>query len=191
PKVNPRLGNVEFLPPLDFVKKLQDALPFLGKGFDIVQTAAQIGIKYEFRLPSIAFGVFSMRNLAIGSKVLFSLESKPLQFQFNFSTWKEPFELTVLCFGGRGYLSIAADTSGYRDLQGMIEFGGALSFNVAVASGGLYVMAGIHFRITTGSTNIACFFRAGGCLNVLGLIHASVEFLLMASYVRDGSGSTK
>jgi len=96
-----------------------------------------------------------------------------------------------LCFGGRGYLSIAADTSGYRDLEGMIEFGGALSFNVAVASGGLYVMAGIHFRITTGSTNIACFFRAGGCLNVLGLIHASVEFLLMASYVRDGSGTTK
>lgn len=189
PKVKPRLGVVEFLPPLDFVKKLQDALPFLGKGFDIVQTPARIGISYEFQVPAIAFGAFSMRNLAIGSAVLFSLEGKPLRFDFNFSSWKEPFELTVLCFGGRGFLKVAADTSGYRELQGMLEFGGALSFDVVVASGGLYVMAGIYFRVTAESTTVAGFLRAGGTLNVLGLIHASVEFLLMASYIKVGKKS--
>jgi hypothetical protein len=189
PKVKPRLGVVDFLPPLDFVKTLQEALPFLGKGFQVVQSPGRIGISYEFIMPSIAFGAFSMRNLAIGSAVLLSFEGKPLRFDFNFSSWQEPFELTVLCFGGRGFLKVAADTGGYRDLQGMIEFGGALSFNVVIASGGLYVMAGIYFRNTPEATTVAGFLRAGGCLNVLGLIHASVEFLLMASYVRTSRGS--
>lgn len=191
PKVKPRLGIVEFLPPLDFIKKLQELLPFLGKGFDVVQAPGRIGISYEFQLPAVAFGVFSLRNLAIGSAVLLSFEGKPLRFDFNFSSWKEPFELTVMCFGGRGFLKIGADTSGYRDLQGMIEFGGALSFNVVVASGGLYVMAGIYFRITPEVTTVAGFLRAGGCLSVLGLINASVEFLLMVSYVRMQDGSSK
>jgi hypothetical protein len=189
PKVKPRLGTVEFLPPLDFVKKLQDLLPFLGKGFDIVQTPARIGISYEFNVPAIAFGAFSMRNLSINSAVLFSLEGKPMRFDFAFSSWKEPFELTVLCFGGRGFLKVAADTGGYRELQGMIEFGGALSFNVAIASGGLYVMAGIYFKVLPEFTSVSGFFRAGGTLNVLGLINASVEVLLMASYVRTDRGS--
>jgi hypothetical protein len=91
-----------------------------------------------------------------------------------------------MAFGGRGFLKIAADTSGYRDLQGALEFGGALSFDIAVASGGLYVMAGIYFRITPGLTDVSGFIRAGGCLNVLGLIHASVEFLLMMKYLNEG-----
>lgn len=189
-RVKPRLGQIDFLPPLDFVKQLQDALPLLGEGFKVVQDAARIGITYGFQLPNIAFGAFSMRNLAVGSSILFSLEGKPLRFSFNISSWKEPFELTVLCFGGRGFLRIDADTSGYRDLQGMLEFGGALSFDVGVASGGLYVMAGIYFRITGEQTTISGFVRAGGCLNVLGLIHASVEFLLMLGYV-SGGGVTK
>ena len=189
-KVRPRLGEVTFLPPLDFVKKLQDALPIFGKGFDVVQAPARVGVTYQFQLPAIAFGVFSMRNLAIGSAVLFSLEGKPLRFDFNISSWKEPFELIVLCFGGRGFLKVAADTGGYRDLQGMLEFGGALSFDVVVASGGLYVMGGIYFRISTERTSVSGFLRAGGTLNVLGLIHASVEFLLMMSYISD-AGHTK
>jgi hypothetical protein len=189
-KFKPRLGAVDFLPPLDFVKKLQDALPFLGRGFKITQDAGRIGLSYEFKIPGVGFGVFSFRNLAIGSGVLFSLEGKPVAFSFNISSFREPFEVSVLCFGGRGFLRIAVDTAHLRELEGMIEFGGVLSFDVVVASGSLYVMAGIYFRITNGSTTIAAFFRAGGNVNVLGLITASVEFMLMLGYVKEG-GQTK
>ena len=190
PKLKPRLGTITFLPPLDFVKKLQEMIPVLGEGFRIVQSAGRIGVSYEFELPAIAFGVFSLRNLAIGSAAMFSLEGKPLRFDFNFSSWKEPFELTVMCFGGRGFFALAADTGGYREVQGMLEFGGSLAFDVGVASGGLYVMGGIYFRMTQDSTQVAGFIRAGGCLDVLGLIHASVEFLLMLSYEKTASGSS-
>ncbi|MFT3880795.1 MAG: hypothetical protein QM703_14180 [Gemmatales bacterium] len=43
-------------------------------------------------------------------------------------------------------------------------------------------MAGVYFRITETSTNLSGYLRAGGCLQVLGLIHASVEFMLMVTY---------
>src|SRR5207248_1429609 len=67
-------------------------------------------------------------------------------------------------------------------LEGALEFGGSLAFDVGVASGGLYVMAGMYFRVTKSQTTLSGYLRAGGSLSVLGLIHASVEFLLAVSY---------
>jgi len=187
PKIKPRLSTVEFLGPLAFVKDLQDMLPMFGDGFQVVQSPGRIGISYEFIAPPITLGVVTIRALAIRVALMLSLENKPLRFDFKFSSWEEPFELTVMAFGGRGFFRIAIQSDGERELEGALEFGGSLAFDVGVASGGLYVMAGIYFAITKNSTDISGFIRAGGFVRVLGLITASIEFLLMLKYKEEGN----
>jgi hypothetical protein len=50
-------------------------------------------------------------------------------------------------------------------------------------------MAGVYFRISSSETTLSGYIRAGGNLSVLGLIHASVEFLLMVTYQKRGDRS--
>jgi hypothetical protein len=140
-------------------------------------------------VPPIGFGVFAIRNIRLGTGLALPLTGDPLRFDFNFSTFKQPFELSVMCFGGRGSFELMLDTSGERDLRASLEFGGSLTFDVVVASGGLYVMAGGYYRSTRTTTELSAYLRAGGTLQVLGLIHASVEFLLMLTYREEGSQS--
>ncbi len=187
PNVTPRLKTVEFEGPLQFVKTLAESFSNLGSGFHLIHDADRIGAALNLQLPSISFGAFSLAHLDFGVGLTMSLANNPLRFEFNVSTWEKPFELTVMCFGGRGFFRAALMTNGAKELEGALEFGGSLSFDVGVASGGLYVMAGAYFHITNSLTDLSGYLRAGGCLQVLGLIHASVEFLLMVSYRDQGN----
>ena len=187
PKLTPDIDAVKFLGPLQFVEKLESALKQLGPGFQPEITPDHVAVRTGFQLPPISFGVVSLRNVEVGAGLSLSLTDKPLRFDFNFASWEKMFELSVLCFGGRGYFRAAVQSDGTRELEGAFEFGGSLSFDVAVASGGLYVVAGIYFKITNSSTDLAGYLRAGGNLQVLGLVHVSVEFLLMVRYRAKGS----
>jgi hypothetical protein len=92
-----------------------------------------------------------------------------------------------MCFGGRGGFKAALFSDGNRDLDGFFEFGGSLAFDVVIASGGLYVMAGANYKKSAGTSELKGYVRAGGTLSVLRLIHASVEFLLSLRYDDDPS----
>jgi hypothetical protein len=184
PRITPGLNNVEFLGPLRFIREFQKRLGNLGGGFRLELTAEHVGVSFQAAVPPISFGVFSLRGIAIGSALRLPLTERALRYEFNFSTWEKPFELSIMGFSGRGFFSAALESSGVRELQGAFEFGGSLSFDVGVASGGLYVMAGAYFRMTQSTTELSGYLRAGGNLNVLGLIHANVEFLLMIRFRR-------
>lgn len=188
PRIKPELVNVDFAGPLQFVKKLQGFLGNLGGGFRVAMKPEFIELNYGFLLPPVSFGVFSMRNMLLQAGLMLPFADKPLRFSFNVSTFAVPFELSVMCFGGRGFLRVEIDTSGGRSLEGALEFGGNLAFDIGVASGGLYVQAGVYFKITQSQTSLAGYLRAGGNLDVLGLIHVSVEFLLMVAYRNEPHG---
>jgi hypothetical protein len=56
---------------------------------------------------------------------------------------------------------------------------------VVVASGNVHVMAGVYLKIDETNNNasqLTGYLRAGGSLDVLGLISASVEFYLGFTY---------
>ena len=93
-------------------------------------------------------------------------------------------------FAGGGFFAAALQTDGYRDIRGALEFGGSLAFDVAVASGGVHVRAGIYGRMANGTTEIMGYVRAWGELSVIGLINASVTFLLGLVY-RNANGSNE
>jgi hypothetical protein len=189
PRIKPEIVKVEFRGPLQFVSRLQSFLGNLGGGFRLALTPKFIELSYGFLLPPVSFGAFSLRNMLLQAGLMLPFADDPLRFSFNISSFAVPFELTVMCFGGRGYLRVEIDTRGGRTLEGALEFGGSLAFDVGVASGGLFVMAGVYFKITQSQTSLAGYLRAGGNLDVLGLIHVNVEFLLMVTYRDTPEGS--
>jgi hypothetical protein len=185
PSVDVDFRKVEFLGPLKFIAELQKSFTKFGK-FSIEPAPKGLRLSHEFELPPISFGAFSMRCLRLTNKLSLPFGSAPLEYNFALASFAKPFEISVMGFAGRGYLSVGFRTDGYRLLEGALEFGGSLAFNFGgVASGGLYLMAGAYFKITNNETLLSGYIRAGGNLDVLGLIHANVEFMLMLSY-RDG-----
>jgi hypothetical protein len=189
--VHPHMGTVEFLGPLKFVKTLEDYLKnLLGDTFQLDTTPESVSVGFSLQVPAISIGVVSIRGISVGAGLVLYFTNKPLQFRFNFASFDKMFEVGVMCFTGRGFFQARLATDGYRDLQGALEFGGALSFDFQpLAYGDLYVMAGFYFRITNSQTDLSGYFRAGGHLFVIGLIHASVEFLLMGRYRSERIGS--
>ena len=178
--VKPELVGVEFLGPMNFVKKLQDMLGL--KNFKVDITPTYIFVGSETNLPPITTGFFCLRGVRLFSSLELPFRNDPLRYRFDFATFTKPFELSVMGFAGRGFLSVEIESNGNRMLEGALEFGGALSFDIVVASGGLYVMAGVYFRIDNTGTELSGYLRAGGFLDVLGLLTASVEFMLMLRY---------
>src|SRR5205823_6504145 len=98
-----------------------------------------------------------------------------------------PFLVTVTLFGGGGFFALGVSARGVEEVEAAIEFGGNVSLNLGVASGGVYVMAGIYFGRTGEVATLTGYLRCGGYLEVLGLIAISVEFYLAFSY-RDKGG---
>ena len=164
PRIKPEIVKVGFEGPLQFVSKLQSYLGNLGGGFRLALTPKFIELSYGFLVPPISFGAFSLRNLLFQAGLMLPFADDPLRFRFNVSSFAVPFELSVLCFGGRGFLSVEIDTRGGRTLEGALEFGGNLAFDVGVASGGLFVQAGIYFKITQSQTNLSGYLRAAATL---------------------------
>jgi hypothetical protein len=189
PTVKPVLASmpVKFLGPLAFLGELQKGLSF--GGLDLGIDADFIHVKSSTTIPPISFGAFSCRNLALKSGLALPLGDHTLRYEFAFSSFEKPFELSVMGFAGRGYFGASFESNGNRELIGALEFGGALSFDIGIASGGLYVMAGGYLKITNSSTELAGYLRAGGGLDVLGLVHVCVEFFLALAYRRSGSDS--
>lgn len=80
---------------------------------------------------------------------------------------------------------------GVEEIEAGIEFGGNVSLNLGVASGGVYVMAGVYFGKTAEVCVLTGYLRCGGYLSVLGLISVSLEFYLAFTWRRKAGGGSE
>lgn len=188
--VDVRLSGIKFVGPLSFVETLRDLIPLDGFSdpphLDITPKGIDAG--FSIALPNIAIGVFSLSNLSLGAGFTVPFIGQPLSVRFNFCTREQPFNLTVTLFGGGGFFGITLDPHGIQLLEAAFEFGASVSIDFGVASGGVYVMAGIYFRMEKDACSLTGYFRLGGHVSVLGLISASLELYLALAY---GSESGK
>jgi hypothetical protein len=176
--------------PLAFVNTLRDILPsngFSDPPFLNVDTAGIVA-GYSLGVPSVGVGIFSIQNIALGAALSVPFVSKPAGVRFNISERQHPFIVTVALFGGGGFFALAVSSRGLEQIEAAIEFGGNISLNLGVASGGVYVMAGIYFGMTKQSVALTGYLRCGGYLEVLGLISISIEFYLAFTYRDKGGG---
>ena len=172
--------DVEFLGPLEFVSSLRNVLPADAFGKAPAITVGPSGIKAGLSLgiPSVGIGVFSLQNLALAAALSVPFTDAPAGLRLGLSERQNPFLVTVTLFGGGGFFALAVSTKGVEEIEAAIEFGGNVALNLGVASGGVYVMAGVYFSLKAKETSLTGYLRCGGYLSVLGLISISVEFYL-------------
>jgi hypothetical protein len=184
--VDVNIAEIEFVGVLAFVETLKDLIPLNGfsdpPSLDVTEQGIVAG--YSLALPDLAIGIFSLQNLSLGASFTIPFIKDPLSVRFNFCDRHNPFLLTVSMFGGGGFFAITLDPKGVQILEAAFEFGASISVNFGVASGGVYVMAGIYFKMEMNPDKAALtgYFRMGGEVDVLGIVSASIELYLSLMY---------
>ncbi|WP_345059284.1 hypothetical protein [Streptomyces rameus] len=185
--------ELEFRNELEFINSLRSALPadaFGGGAYIDVQPSG-VRAGYRLALPAIGVGVFSLSNVSLGAELVIPFDGNPVSFRFSVSERTHPFNVAVSLFGGGGYFSMLVDAKGVQRIEGAIEFGGSAALDLGVASGGVSVMAGIHFEFDAAADRVSLggYLRCNGFLCVLGIITVSVEFYLELAYEKHGHES--
>ena len=190
PDVSAEGVDLVFDGPLKFINTLRDILPADGFSDPPYVTVDGAGILagYTLAVPSLGIGIFSLQNLALSAQLSIPFIGKPAAVRFAVSERQKPFLVSVTIFGGGGFFAMTVSSNGLEQIEAAIEFGGNLSLNLGVASGGVYVMAGIYFSLAGDETKLTGYLRCGGYLSVLGLISISIEFYLGFTYRRKGDG---
>jgi hypothetical protein len=191
PDVAAERVGLEFVGALAFVDSIRRLLPADGFSDPPAISVTPEGIQAGFSLgiPTVGVGILSLQNLLLSAALSLPFVGKPAGLRFALSSREHPFLVTVTLFGGGGFFALGVSAAGVEEIEASIEFGGNISLNLGVASGGVYVMAGVYFKMsTTKGTELTGYFRCGGYLSVLGLISISLEFYLAFTYRDKGGG---
>jgi hypothetical protein len=178
---------IEFDGPLSFINALKDIIPLNGfdpPGLDI--TPEGVVASFSLAIPTIGFGVFSIQNINLIASLCLPFGGDPVRLRFAFCERHNPFLLTVSIYGGGGFFGMNLGPDGIELIEGSLEFGGCVAISLGVASGGVYVMAGVYFKMEfkggQDQLQLTGYLRAGGALCVLGLITISMEFYMAINY---------
>jgi len=131
--------------------------------------------------------MFNLSNVSLAAQLNVYFTGDPITFEFDFCQEHQPFLLTVSVFGGGGFFGLTLTPGGIQRMAATFEFGGNFSLNIGVASGGVYVMAGLNYVHENGNTELTGYLRCGGALEVLAIITVSVEFKMSLKYVSAGN----
>ncbi len=183
--------NVQLIGPLDFVAGLAAKL-HLPDGMVVQVTPAGVLVGMNIQLPAITSGAFNIVNLSLYTAVKLDFTGGPLRVQFGFASPNQHFTMTYLFLGGGGFVNLefapwAATAKPGMAVTAALEAGAmaALDFGF-VAHGEVHIFAGIYMSLRPDDLLLSGYFRAGGEFDVLGLISASVEFLMSLSYENRG-----
>ena len=64
-------------------------------------------------------------------------------------------------FAGGGFFSLGISAQGIESIEASIEFGGNIRDQSGVASGGVYIMAGIYFGMVGEDVKLTGYLRCG------------------------------
>ncbi|MCC2327359.1 hypothetical protein [Bacillus wiedmannii] len=172
--------DLVFQGPLEFVETLKNIIPtnaFSDPPFVNV-TATGVTVGFTLGIPSFGVGIFSIQNINLSAALSLPFVDQPAGVKFSVSERQKPFNVSVMGFAGGGFFSLALSAKGIEAIEASIEFGGNISINLGVASGGVYVMAGIYFGMVGEEVKLTGYVRCGGNVSVLGLVSVTVEFYL-------------
>jgi hypothetical protein len=199
PEFQIQIGDVTFLGALAFIQKLAEYLGSLlaeKTGLELELQTSGILVRFpSLSFPTINVGAMSLSGLAISSWAKLPFTAAPVEFGLNFSRPEAPCVLTVGIFGGRAYVTLILDTAhgGIRDLAAAFEFGAIKELSFGPAHGQVYVLAGIYYglRATEGGRTVEfrAYIRAGGNVDVLGLITAYIDLYIGLLAQDNGSES--
>lgn len=142
---------------------------------------------YSLSVPSIPAGAFLIRNITMRAGLDVPFDGAPVSVSLSFATRDNPFDVTILAFGGGGYIDLTLGPEGLRRLEASLDFLASLEVDFVVARGEVHAIAGVRFTEEAGSIAIDGFIRIGGSVEVLGLVSVAIELVVELEYEeRDG-----
>jgi hypothetical protein len=187
--------DAEFLGALDLLKGLQEKVG-LGDALPQLQvTGDAIVARYALPVPDVAVAAFVMRNLTFSAAVTVPFRGEAVSVALGFASRERPFNLSVLMFGGGGYVDLAFAGGDISRLEICLEFGAAVAVSFVIASGEAHVLGGIRYELVNHGTpaaprleaRLTGYLRIGGSLQILGLVSMSVELMLELGYQTTGN----
>jgi hypothetical protein len=198
PKVDCKVQTVRFGAALQFVQGLIDAFNPMktgGSGPLITLTGDGVAIGYGFSFPDMEGGGFQITGLFLGVQVTLSFNGEPMRMKFYFARPEKHFLMSAGIYGGGGYLileggpKVGVKPQGLQNAPGGIdafqmcmEFGATVSLNLGVASGEAHLLGGIYIALNNGQCALTGFIRAGGSMNILGIVTMSIEWYIGLNY---------
>lgn len=169
---------------LGFVKQLEKLFnPSSGPFLQLVENGVLAG--YRFGVPAFTLGAFNVQGLRLEISVNLPFTGEPMRLQLSVSDRDHPFLLSSGIFGGGGFFGMRLGLDGVELLEGALEFGAVAAINIGVASGSGYILAGIYFAVEHTSSTVSGFVRAGGEMDILGLMSMSLHIEIDISYHSD------
>ncbi|MEA2126773.1 MAG: hypothetical protein QOI80_3555, partial [Solirubrobacteraceae bacterium] len=170
---------------LDGVReKLDDMLGLPGCGATVEPRPDGVTAGYGLSVPSVTAGGFLLRNIAMHAGVDVPFTGNPVSVSLSFATRENPFNVSILAFGGGGYIDLTLGPKGIQRLEASMEFGASLEVDFVVASGEVHALGGVRFTGSEGSIAIDGYVRIGGSVEVLGLVSVSIELVVNLHYER-------
>ncbi len=185
PSIHVNLNEVNFEGALEFVQTLEEFLESLGgEGLSVHVEPTDIKIGTSITLPPIEVGILSLSGLGFNGSVDIPFISGTAIATFGFASKENPFTLTVVMFGGGGFVALSVGFGGVQSVELQFEFEGHFGFDIVVASGSLSLVAGIYikYEVEKHSVFLEGFVRVTGQLEVLGIISISAELVLSLIY---------
>lgn len=169
-----KINGVRLADELSFISALEKFLsPQTGPFLELSQDGILTG--FRFGVPSLTFGAFNLNDLRLGVAVNLPFSGDPMRLRLMVSDRGHPFLLSSGIFGGGGFFGLALGLDGVEMVEGALEFGVTGELDIGVAHGSGFILAGIYFR-TEGSRSRVCgFVRAGGEMDILGLVSMSID----------------
>jgi hypothetical protein len=187
---------IKFLGVLSFINDFEKLIPAQGFSDPPFLDVTTAGVKtgYNMSVPDLQLGAFTLSNISLGAYVNLPFNGDALTVGFNFCERNQPFTLTIAALGGGGFFGFELDFKGIRQIEAALEFGAAVAINLGVAKGRVSIMGGIYFKMVfkEGKNDIQLtgYVRMNGCLSIIGLIKASVEFYMGLTALMTGDKCT-
>ena len=141
-----------------------------------------IAASYGLAVPSIPAGAFLIRDISMRVELDVPFDGKPVTVELSFASRDDPFNVSVLAFGGGGYIDLTIGPEGLQRLEASIDFGASLVVDFIIARGEVHALGGVRFVQDAESIDIDGFIRIGGSVEVLGLVSVSIELVVTLSY---------
>lgn len=156
-------------------------------------TPAGLAVRYSLAIPSIGVGPFAISNMAFTAGIDVPFKPRPViddtpplsvLVLLGFASRANPFQLSVMMFGGGGYLEIELSRNGLERFEAALEFGAFIAMNFVIAYGEVHALGGVRFVLDKQGKSLAItgYLRIGGVVEVLGLISVSIELNLSLTY---------
>ncbi|MGO9196798.1 MAG: hypothetical protein ACLQK4_06690 [Acidimicrobiales bacterium] len=189
--VNISIGTVQFEGALTFVNQLSDLLSDLGgSGLSIAVTPTQVSASLSLAIPSIGVGVFTLDNLSLNASITIPFLGGATIATFSFCSQEAPFQLTIDCAGGGGYVLLSLGMAGVTAVQASFDFAAEVELDVVVASGSVSLTAGFTYSWQSGvGTTLTAFVRLVGEVEVIGIISITIELEISLGFMVDTSGN--